>query len=237
MNTSSIHSCSYCAMSKLCLPLGLDKNDLGQLEALIQNSMNFTVGQEIFRQGDTFQKIYAVKTGTFKSSRLDELGNEYIVGFHLQGELIGLDGIYPQSYTCTTVALDTGVLCEMDYESLTKLCSEIPALQRQLLRLLSRDIYDSNVSQADNAEKTAEQKLAAFLHNLSARYEIRGYSATEFILAMTRQDIANHLGMTPETISRLLKRFRQKSILSIENRTLSIKNIDQLSQIINCAAS
>lgn len=235
MQTLPAHSCSHCAMSQICLPLGVSKQDLERLEALITTSTTISGGRLIFQQGDPFSKVYAVKTGTIKSTRLDEFGNEHVVGFHLPGELLGLDGIYPNAYSSNAQALDTVVLCEMDYQKLTELCITIPSLQRQLLRLLSRDIYESHVTQADNAEQTAEQKLAAFLHNLSGRYALRGYSATEFNLAMTRQDIASHLGLAPETVSRLLKRFRQDEIVAIQNRQISILNASHLGEIINCS--
>lgn len=234
MQLSKEHSCSHCAMSQICLPLGVEKNDLDRLEALVQTSKTMSPSDRAFHQGDVFSKVYAVKSGTLKSIRVDEHGNEYVIGFHLPGELIGLDGIYPNRYSSSTVALDAVVLCEMDYEKLTELCSSIPALQRQLLRLLSRDIYESHVSTAENADQTAIQKLAGFINNLSARYEIRGYSGKNFTLAMSRQDIANHLGLTPETVSRLLKRLKEDGTLTIENRHIKICNAKSMRNIVNC---
>ena len=224
-------------MSQICLPLGLQKDDLEKLEELIQTSSTIQSGEHIYHQGDPFKKVFAVKAGTIKSTRVDEFGNQHVVDFHLPGELVGLDGIYPTKYLSAATALDTVVVCSMDYDNLTELCTTIPALQRQLLRLLSRDIYESHITQSDNAEQTAEQKLAAFLHNLSARYELRGYSATEFILTMSRQDIASHIGVAPETVSRLLKRFKQSNIIEIENRHISILDVSHLGSIINCKAA
>ncbi|MGH1543326.1 MAG: cyclic nucleotide-binding domain-containing protein [Arenicella sp.] len=221
-------------MSEICLPLGLDKQGLVKLEAMIKNSAVQHSGEIAVHQGDPFRKVYAVKSGMYKSSRVDESGNESVLGFHLPGELFGLDAIYPQQYTCTTTALDTAVLCEMDYEQLTRLCSTIPELQRQLLRLLSRDIHVAHVIQVEQSEQTAEQKLASFLHNLSTRYKARGHSATDLVLAMARQDIASYLGMAPETISRLLKRFQQKGILVIHKRQVTIVEPTILMGIIHC---
>jgi len=234
MPSSHKHSCSLCAMSHICLPLGVEKKDIEQLELLVKTSASLHQNDTVFRQGDAFTKVYAVKSGTLKSTRVDENGNERIIGFHLPGELIGLDGIYPNTYCSSTTALDTAALCEMNYDKLTELCSTIPSLQRQLLRLLSRDIYDSHINHAENAEQTAMQKLASFLHNLSIRYELRGYSASDFKLAMSRQDIANHLGLTPETVSRLLKRFKEDEIVAIENKHIHIQNPKALEDILHC---
>lgn len=229
------HSCSLCAMSEICLPFGVDKDGLQKLEELINTSPVQHAGDIVVRQGDAFSKVYAVKSGMYKSSRVDEEGREHVLTFHLPGELFGLDAIYSQQYACTVQALDTAVLCEMDYYQLTELCSGIPALQQQLLRLLSRDLHESHVAQAEQVEQTAEQKLAAFLHNLSVRYRERGHSATELMLAMKRQDIANHLGLAPETISRLLKRFQQAELLEINNRQVHILDEQGLQALIHCA--
>lgn len=237
MQPANAHSCSHCAMSQICLPLGVDKSDIELLENLVQTSAVKQQNTSIFHQGDKFNRVFAVKSGTLKSTRVDENGNEHVIAFHLPGELIGLDGIYPEEYSSTVTALDTSVLCEMDYEKLTELCTSIPALQRQLLRLLSRDIYESHVALSENADQTAMQKVASFLHNLSLRYEFRGYSATDFRLAMTRQDIASHLGLTPETVSRVLKRFREDGLVKIENRYISILDRHAVDEIVHCQAS
>ena len=223
-------------MSQICLPLGVQKPDLERLENLVESTTTLKSQSVVFRQGERFSKVYAVKSGIFKSSRIDQSGNEFVIGFHLPGELIGLDGIYPEEYSSTTTALDSSVLCSMDYDELTRLCSDIPALQKQLLRLLSRDLYESHKVTAKGADHSAAQKLAGFLNNLSVRYELRGYSASSFKLAMSRQDIASHLGMTPETVSRLLKRFKEDGLVEIENRYIKIKHAPGLEAIVACEA-
>ncbi len=227
------HACSCCSLSEICLPLGVSKQELAQLEQLIQTSQVHHGGDVVVHQGDAFSKIYAVKSGMYKSIHLSPDGHETIIGFHLPGELIGLDAIYPQEYTCSTVALTSSVLCQMDYEQLTKLSAHIPSLQRQLISLLSKEI---NTSNEFRGEQTAEQKLAAFIHNLATRYAALGYSGTELVLAMTRQDIANHLGIAAETVSRLLKRFQDKGVLSIKHREVKILNPNTLLALTGCEA-
>ncbi len=234
MNTTQSHSCSRCAMSQICLPLGVVQDDLKKLEAMVETSNTLARKDTIFRQGDHFDKVYAIKSGSLKSTRVDENGNEFIIGFHLPGELVGLDGIYAEHYACTTETLDSTVLCEMDYDKLTELCSDIPTLQRQLLRLLSREICESHAQNADNADLSAMQKLAGFVSNLSARYELRGYNGRAFRLSMSRQDIAKHLGLSPETVSRLLKRLKDDGIISVCRRQLQILDIAALQDHVDC---
>lgn len=227
------HSCSHCSLSEICLPLGVSKDDLEKLEQLVQNTQVQHDGDVVIHQGDPFNKIFAVKSGMYKSIKLSPDGQETIIGFHLPGELIGLDAIYPEEYTSSTIALTSSVLCQMDYEQLSGLSSHIPALQRQLMSLLSKEI---NTSNAFHTDQTAEQKLASFIRNLATRYEVRGYSGTELVLAMTRQDIANHLGMAAETVSRLLKRFQDKGVLSIKHREVKILQPDTLLTLTGCEA-
>lgn len=234
MKREQAHYCSNCAMNQICLPLGVDKKDIEQLESLVQTSNTLVPNQVVFDQSEPFKRVYAVKSGTLKSTRIDENGNEYVLGFHLPGELVGLDGIYPNNYTSKTIALDSVVLCAMEYDKLTELCSSVPALQRQLLRLLSRDIYESHVASAEKSDQTALQKLAGFINNLSVRHEQRGYSRNSLKLAMTRQDIANHLGLTPETVSRLLKRLKDEGTISIENRNIQINSHSYIKKLIGC---
>ena len=222
-------------MSQICLPLGIDNKELEKLEKLIDPPTTKYPGDSIFHQGEAFSKIFAVKSGLLKSVRVDELGNEHVVGFHLAGELVGLDGIYQQQYSSETSALDTTVLCEMNYSKLTELCSSIPALQKQLLRLLSRDIVESQISNASIAKQTAKQKVSNFLHNLSVRYEVRGFGGTEFRLSMSRQDMANHLGITPETASRVLKILSQEGVIKLNGRHVAILDSLKLDSIIQCS--
>jgi CRP/FNR family transcriptional regulator len=230
------HSCSNCAMSEICLPLGLDKVDIGRLEKIVTTSAVRHTGDNIVRQGDAFQNVYAVKSGMTKSYRFDDAGTEYIHSFHLPGELFGLDAIYAKRYGFTVEALDTVVLCEMNFEELQVLCSHVPSLQRQVFNLLSRDLYNSHVNPIEHFDQTAEQKLSGFLHNLLSRFHARGHVSMELHLPMSRRDIANHLGLAPETISRLLKRFQQQNVIDIKNRLVTIVDQVKLETMVHCHA-
>ena len=223
-------------MSEICLPLGLNNTDIVKLESIVKSTAVIHAGEKIVLQGDVFNKVYAVKSGMCKSYRFDQSGTEYIQAFHLPGELFGLDAIYAKRHGFTVEALETLVVCEMDYGELQDLCSMVPTLQRQLFNLLSRDIYNSHVNPIEHFDQTAEQKLAGFLHNLLSRFQARGQSSLDLHLAMSRRDIANHLGLAPETISRLLKRFQEQGVISIDNRLVAIKQQDSLNKMVHCHA-
>jgi len=225
-------ACSQCSLVDLCLPMGLGKDELNQLEELIQQSHSFQENDFLFRQDDSFKAIYAIRSGMFKSQAIDEQGNERILGFHLPGELVGLDGIYNEQYPSNMIALDTSSVCAVPYTGLMSLTESIPSLQHQLLRLLSKEINSVNALTYDI---NADQRFASFIYSLSKRYEQRGYSATHFNLVMPRRDIANHLNMAPETISRLFKRMQDNGVISIKRRELSILNMLELKKIAGCA--
>ena len=225
------HVCSQCSLIDLCLPMGLNSEELVQLEALIQQSQSYQESEFLFRQHDPFQAIYAVRSGMFKSYTLDAEGNERILGFHLPGELVGLDAIYSQQYPSNVEALDTSSVCTVPYQGLMALAEQIPSLQQQLLRLLSKEINSVNALTYDN---TADQRLLAFLWGLSTRYEQRGYSGSHVNLSMSRRDIANHLNMAPETISRLFKRMQDRAVIQLNKRELIITNADALKALAGC---
>ncbi|RBP50708.1 helix-turn-helix domain-containing protein [Arenicella xantha] len=223
-------------MSQICLPLGLDKADISKLEDIVSSTSVKHAGDILIRQGDKFDKIYAVKSGMAKSYRFDKAGTEYIQSFHLPGELFGLDAIYAQRYGFNVEALDTSVLCEMDFNELQTLCSTVPSLQKQLFSLLSRDIYNSHVNPIEHFDQTAEQKLSGFLHNLLSRLQARGHNSLDLHLPMSRRDIANHLGLAPETISRLLKRFQERGVITINNRLVTVQDRAKLEGLVHCHA-
>lgn len=225
-------ACSQCSLVDLCLPMGLNTDEVDKLEQLIQPSHPYSENEFLFRQDDEFKAIYAVRSGMFKSQALDHQGNERILGFHLPGELVGIDGIYKQFYPSNVIALDTSTVCAIPYNGLLSLAEEIPSLQQQFLRLLSKEI---NSVSALTYDTNADQRLASFIFSLSRRYEQRGYSATHFNLVMPRRDIANHLNMAAETISRLFKRMQDSEIITLNRRELSISDMSELKKLAGCS--
>jgi CRP/FNR family transcriptional regulator len=233
-HSPSYLKCGQCALGKLCLPLGLDSQDMTALENIIEPSSPYKENQSVYQADQTFDRIYAVKSGMFKTVVMDANGNEHILGFHLPGELFGLDAIYPKKYISTAISLGTSSVCGITYTDLETLAGKLPSLQRQLFSLMSKEVH---TSQAMTVEHAADQKLAGFILALAARYKQRGYSETRFNLMMPRRDIANHLNMAAETVSRLFKRFQTENLIDIKRTDLHITNLEALKRLAGCASS
>jgi len=216
------------------LPVGLDSHDMVSLENIIEPSSPYKENESVYQSEQNFERIYAVKSGMFKTVVIDANGNEHIVGFHLPGELFGLDAIYPQKYISTAISLGTSSVCGINYNDLESLAAKLPSLQRQLFSLMSKEVH---TSQSMTVEHAADQKLAGFILALSTRYKQRGYSETRINLMMPRRDIANHLNMAAETVSRLFKRFQKEGLLEIKRTDLNIIDMNGLKQLAGCASS
>lgn len=223
-----IHFCSTCAFSQACQSQGYDKTALQELHVLVEHIGPFREGEHIFREGDDFNAIAAVRGGTVKTFVIDSDGNEQVLGFFLPGEVIGLNAIHHAKYPCNAVALDTVMLCRFSFPKMALLATRMPGLQAQLFRLLSQDIGKAALLAGDY---TADQRMAAFLISLSRRYAARGFSATRFYLTMSRTDMANYLRLAPETVSRVLRRFQVEGLILVERREIELSHIQQLEQL------
>ena len=217
--------CSTCAFSKACLDEGMDKSSLGDLHMLVEHLGPLHEGDHVVREGDRFDAIAAVRAGTVKTYIIDAEGREHVLGFHLPGEIIGLDAIDGDRYPCNAIALDTVMLCRFSFPKLSVLAARLPGLQRQLFKLMSRDIGRASVMAGD---WSADQRMAAFVVELSRRLAARGFSATRFRLTMARTDIANYLRLAPETVSRVLKRLQDEGLLNVDRREVEILDMEKL---------
>ncbi len=218
----ALHFCSTCAFSQACIAEGMHKHALLDLHVLVEHVGPLHAGEHIFREGDPFVAIAAVRAGTVKTYVIDPNGEEQVLGFHFPGEVIGLSAIDGDRFPCSAVALDTVMLCRFSFQKMALLATRVPGLQRQLFRLLSRDIGRATLLAGDWA---ADQRMAAFLLAMSRRLSERGFSAVRFQLTMARTDIANYLRLAPETVSRVLRRFQDDGLLVIERREVEI--VDQ----------
>jgi len=229
--------CQNCSLYDLCLPMGLDSGDLDRLDNVIKRRQSVNKSAFLFRMGESLKSVYAVRSGSFKTYLTNPDGTEQIIGFSLPGELLGMDAISENEHVCSAKALETSNVCEIPFERLELLAREIPNLQHQLFRLMSKEIQQDQNSMLLLAQMPAETRLASFLLGMSERLNKRGYAASEFNLSMSRGDIANLLGMAVETISRLLGQFQDSGLLSVERKHITILNLDKLRRLATHCAS
>jgi len=215
-------ACRSCTLHELCLPLGIDGEELERLDRIIRRRRPLERGEHLFRRGAPFRALYAVRSGAIKTYAVDEAGCEQVTGFHLPGELVGLDAIGEGIHPLSARALERTSVCEIPFDRLEPLTAEIPGLRRQLLRLMSREIASDASHFGVLGQKGAEGRLAAFLLGLSRRYAERGFSALEFRLAMSRTDIASYLGLAVETVSRLFTRFQSEGLLQARRKQVRL---------------
>ncbi len=220
--------CSTCAFSRACLESGYDKSRLRELHVLVEHVGPYREGEHIFREGDPFKAIAAVRSGTVKTYVTDLAGREQVLGFFLPGEMIGLNAISRSRYPCNAVALDTVTLCRFSFPRMATLATRMPELQQQLFRLLSEDIGKASLLAGDFS---ADERMAAFLITLARRYEARGFQPNRFTLAMARADIANYLRLAAETVSRVLRRFQDDGLVRVQRRDVELLDRARLEEI------
>lgn len=214
-----VHFCSTCAFSAACLDSGYDKTQLQDLHVLVEHVGPFKEGEHLFREGDDFTAIAAIRAGTVKTYVTDAQGREQVQGFFLPGEVIGLSGISQARYPCNAIALDSVLLCRFSFPNIAALATRMPGLQHQLFRLLSLDIGKAALLAGNYS---ADERMAALLIALSRRYAARGFSANRFQLSMSRTDIANYLRLASETVSRVFRRFQDDGLIRVERRDLEL---------------
>lgn len=220
-------ACSQCVLGDLCLPRGLDEAQTAEFERIVNKLRPLQKGEHIFRAGEDFRSIAAVRSGCFKSYVIDHEGEEQVLGFHLSGEIMGLDAIHSNRHTANVVALDTSSVCALNFDSVTDMARHLPELQAELFRIMSQQIAEL---EANAADLTADQRIARFLFSLSDRFSRRGYSKSEFNLSMSRRDIASHLRLATETVSRVLARFQDHGIVSVNRKNIVIEDLEALDQ-------
>ncbi len=224
--------CASCSMRELCLPFGLDSEDIAQIDALVGSRVKLKKGDALYRAGDAFQSLFAVRLGSLKTTVLAEDGREQVSGYHMLGDIIGLDGIGTGRHGCQAVALEDTEICVLPFERLEDLARAVPQLQHNLHLFLSREISRDHNIMLLLGSMRAEERLAVFLLNLADRYRRRGYSSTEFVLRMTREEIGSHLGLKLETVSRLFSRFHEDGLIQVQGRAVKLLNPSALKDLI-----
>lgn len=215
-------ACKDCSLYELCLPVGIDEADLERLDHIIKRRRPLARGEHLFHAGDSFRALYAVRSGSVKTYTPTEDGLEQVTGFHLPGELVGLDAISAGTHPCAARALETASFCEIPFDRLEELSETIPSLQRQLVKVLSKEIQRDHELLMLIGKRSAEERLAAFLVSIASRVQQRGFSGQEFRLSMSRNDIGNYLGLAVETVSRLFTRFQSQGLLRVQRKHVEL---------------
>jgi CRP/FNR family transcriptional regulator, anaerobic regulatory protein len=234
MNSEKIKvACSNCNLRELCMPMGFDSNDMQKLDEVVATRMKVKQGSNLFSDGDTFTSLYAIRTGFFKTCVTSEDGREQVTGFQMAGEIVGLDGIVNDQHSCNAVALEDAEVCVMPFANVEELSREFPVLQRHMHKIMSREIVRENSVMMLLGNMRAEERLAAFLLNLVQRLHARGFSQSEFILRMSREEIGSYLGMKLETVSRTFSKFSEEGVIEVKQRYVRILQPDALKKIFN----
>jgi CRP/FNR family transcriptional regulator len=228
-------ACSSCNLRELCLPVGLGEGELQRLDTLVEARRSLRRGEALYSAGEAFKSLFAVRTGFFKTRVAAEDGRDQVTGFQMAGELLGFDGIGTEHHTCDAVALEDSQVCVIPFAQLESLSRQFSDLQRQLHKVMSREIVRDHGVMLLLGSMRAEERLAAFLLNLTQRLQARGFSGSSLVLRMTREEIGSYLGLTLETVSRTFSKFQEDGVLEVKQRQLRVLNEDALRQLINGA--
>lgn len=234
-NHGKTGSCSTCRLADLCIPIALEIEDVNKLESIVNRGKPMAKGDHIYREDEQFKSVYAVRLGSVKTYRMTGDGKEQVTGFYMAGEVFGVDGVANGIHENSAVALDTSAICAIPFERLEELSTLIPSLQRHIFKLLGHEIAEDQKLITLLSKNSADERLAALFLGLSQRCSTIGLSSTNIILPMSRGDIANYLGLTVETVSRVLSRLQKQKIIEIDNKELNILDMDALRNITaNC---
>jgi len=224
-------SCGACALGQLCLPAGIDGDELVKLDEVVQSRRPLERGRTLFQDGTPLHSLFVVRSGTFKTYTETESGELQVLGFHLPGEILGFDALSTDAHRCTAEALEYATVCEVPFDSLQAIAQRVPGFNRQLLRVASREMVRDHEHLMMMGRKQAQERLAIFLRSLSDRHRRLQHSHDAFVLSMTRQDIANYLGLVVETVSRLFTRFEEMGVLKVERKQIQICNFAKLDEL------
>jgi CRP/FNR family transcriptional regulator, anaerobic regulatory protein len=225
-STSSTR-CSSCNLREVCLPCGMETSRAALFEDMVYTRKRVRRGETLYRSGSEFDSIYAIRSGFFKGSVMLEDGRDQVTGFHMAGEILGLDGIGTDRHAVDATALEDSEVCVIPYARLAS-----PELQRQLHKVMSRELVREQGVMMLLGTMRAEERLAAFLLNLSQRFMARGFSPQEFHLRMTREELGSYLGLSLETVSRLFSRFDDEGLVKVHLRHIRLLDIAGLKAVI-----
>ncbi len=222
-------SCAKCSLQTLCLPAAIGLDDMEQLDRVVRNRRPMAVGDHLYRSGQTLNALFVAREGAFKTTITDEQGQSQVIGFHLPGELIGLDALGSGTHACDAQALTQANVCEVPLSQLEAVAAQVPGLQHQLLRIIGQSINRDHSHLEMLGVKSASDRMALFLHGLSERYRMLGRPAELIVLPMSRQDIGSYLGLVIETVSRSFNKLQEDGVISVHGRQVKILDMKRLS--------
>lgn len=230
-HTNPSISCGDCRLGELCLPIALDAAEITRLDEIVKRGRPLKKGDHLYRQGEDFKAIYAIRAGSFKAFRTAREGEEQVTGLYLPGEIVGMDGISSNRHDSSAIALETGTVCEIPFSQLEELSSKIPSLQGRFFRLMGQEISKDQQMLTLLSSNSAEERVAALLLSISTRNHRRKLSSSQFRLPMTRAEIGSFLGITLETVSRIFSRLQKQNIIGVDNKEISVLDMPALKAI------
>ena len=222
-------------LTDFCLFAGLDLDSTPHVMRLMNSPpIRLHRGDALYRKGSRFHALFAIRNGSCKSVLLTRDGNEQVAGYHIAGEIIGIDGIGTGTYECQTSALEDMDVCRLAFDQVERLAQLSTPFRRNLHRLMSLECVRVQTLMVVLGTMRAEQRLAVFLLDLSQRYRARGFSSCEFVLRMTREEIGSYLGIALETVSRLFSRFQREGLIQVQGRTVKLLDKVAMNQLVDC---
>jgi CRP/FNR family transcriptional regulator, anaerobic regulatory protein len=229
-------SCAQCSLHSLCLSAGINGEDLKQLDLIVKNRRPLKRADVLYRAGQTLSSLFIVREGAFKTTLTDEEGVLQVIGFQITGEILGLDGMGSGFYECQAHALTNASLCEISLHELEQVAKQVPRLQHQLLKIIGQNIHRDYQHIEMLARKSADERVAMFLHSLSERYQRLGISGSYLVLPMSREDIGNYLGMAIETVSRTLTKMQDEALIKVQGRQIQILDSARMDSLVHVTA-
>ncbi|MGV8941000.1 MAG: fumarate/nitrate reduction transcriptional regulator Fnr [Lysobacter sp.] len=223
--------CAQCSLRQLCLPAGIGAVDLQQLDDIVRRRRPVERGELLFRTGDRLGSVYVARDGAFKTVSTSEDGDAQVLGFHLPGELIGLDALGAGMHRCDAVALTTANVCEVPFEQLSAVAAQLPSLQQQLMRVIGQSVGRDQDHLGMLVRRQANERIALFLHGLGERLDNIGHCGNKFRLPMGRQDIADFLGLALETVSRGFSRLQDEGVIAVVGRSVEVVDAAELRRL------
>lgn len=223
--------CKGCALDSLCHPNSLDEKTLDNLDSVFNRGVMFSKGEYIYHQGEAFDAVYVVRSGSLKTYAVTSSGEEQITNFYFATELTGLNGLNTKAYPVSAVAMETTTVCKIPFSSVEELSLKLPELRENIYATIGKELDNFQEMILTLSKKNAEERVATFLMNLSCRYKKRGFSASSFRLTMSRSEIGNYLGLAVETVSRVFSKFQKQSLIKAEGREIEILEPSQLAEM------